>query len=655
MMGGEGWRFAHLEKHPLTDKQLQACLSDAQTSLVLAGAGTGKTSTLLGRIVYLCETAQAELGAVLPLAFAVEAAHEIQQRVVHVAHQLDWVAEDFKARTFHSLGLSIVTQVEGQAPKLSELSDADRLRAFLKEVFLQQSSGNPRYRQVLYRYFTDAEEGEGYPKRSLKDDYVANYGELQCANFLYLMGILYVYKAHYEHDIYLDENTDVPYRCSFYLPQSQTYVEVWDAQTSETHRQRCQAIHQQYGTRCLFYEEDFLLDSSQFLFPLDIPVSYSEGRVSELVEALQDLLLAFKSQGVGSDELVQWINDENQYSVRQRGLLELLLPLYQAYEQYLLQKGEIDFDGMISKAIRYIQQGDFIVPWTDILVDEFQDISLSRLQLIQVMRQQKPSIRLFCVGDDWQTIYQFAGSRLAYIRDIEDYFGEVNVIVLDKTFRFHQGLCRLSSQFIQKNPRQYQKQLDALRAEQEGVVLVAHDPAVIPIRRVVEDFYRSFCGQGDHNVAHKSCLVLARFHHQLPTETVVTQWRNDYPWLDFRVMTIHASKGIEADFVIVLGVESGEYGLPSEKPEGMAWFDKEMEDYPHASERRVFYVALTRAKECVYLCYTQDNPSSFIAELQKIIPLREQRDGYLVSMQAVRQRLVQGCRRLIFHREVQEK
>ncbi len=654
----------------LTDRQYQACTSEALTTLVLAGAGTGKTSTLLGRVLHQCQTGQAVCSSILPLAFAVDAADEIQHRVIAtVKHMLlardafqdvnnmngfkDF--KDFKARTFHSLGLSIVEQVEGERPSLTTLSESEHLLTFLYDVFTQYQTQNSRYRQCLYRYFTVYEkEGEPYPRRSLNDDYIANSGELRCANFLYLMGIPYIYKAHYESDIYLDKASDIPYRCSFYLPQSQRYIEIWDNTVSASYRQRCRAIHQQYGTRCLFYEEDFSLDESLFFFNPELPLAKSWGRVKALVSELQALLLAFKSQGLGSEQLASYIGDNSKsslYSPRQRCLLELLIPLYQAYETYLAERGEIDFDGMILKATRYIQQGDFIVPWSDILIDEFQDISLIRLQLIQAIRQQKPDIRLFCVGDDWQTIYQFAGSRLAYIRDIDAYFGETEVIALDKTFRFHQGLCTLSSEFIQRNPRQYQKQLSALREAQESVVLVEQGEE-IPIAKILAD-----CQSLLSQKSPMSCMILARFHHQLPSDSLLAQWQYDYPMMTFRAMTIHAAKGSEADMVIVLGVDSGEYGLPSEKLEGLDWFEQEKEDYPYASERRVFYVALTRARERVYLCYQPSNPSCFIEELQKTIPLRhlQQRESVLGWAQAVWGRLVQGSRRLILNRKIQKE
>lgn len=647
-------RFANLEKHPLTEKQYQACTSEAAVTLVLAGAGTGKTSTLLGRIAYLYDVKQIDLAHILSLAFAVEAAQEVQQRVEQglggryslSMHQL----EKFKARTFHSLGLYIVEQVEGKRPQLTSLIDDSALRIFLRQQFERLSRSNLRYRQWIYHYFSYQEKAtEGYPKRTLNDDYVGNQTELCLANFFYLMGIPYLYKAHYAPDCIVQ---GMPYQCSFYLPDSQCYIEIWDKTLPEQLRQQYKAIHQAYGTRCLYYDEGFKLEERLFAFPLDRDIARSRGRVDELLDDLFSLLLYFKSQGIDSQQLAQQfiVDSVCCHRLFPEVLMQLLLPLYQAYERHLQVQREIDFDGMIVRATNYIQQGAFVVPWTDVLIDEFQDISLIRLQLIQAIQQQKTSIRLFFVGDDWQTIYQFAGSQLSYIREIEDYFGATSMIALDRTFRFHQGLCDISSRFIQKNPQQYRKELNALKTAQEGIVLVALNEELSDeqvVKRIVEDIREK------SSVSRQvSCLVLARFNHQLPSEAQLHRWQYHYPDMTIRAMSIHASKGIEADYVVVLNLNQGEYGLPSDKTERYPPIAQE-EVYPYASERRVFYVALTRAKERVYLCYDKENPSCFIRELQKEIPLRQlgQRD-LLKSVQKSAIVLLQSMRRLIFNRKI---
>lgn len=696
--------FRYLQKDPLTECQSQACQSEALTTLVLAGAGTGKTSTLMGRIVYLWETQQALPEEILPLAFAVDAAQELQQRLENVVKvhftpntSTDAKENKVKARTFHSLGWHIVQTVENISPKLTIYHEEQVLHKFLKKQFEYLLHYDVSYRRLLFQYFTFYEQvdeitqpydqsidkyvDQDLPRcynerqynssvqnkfsiyrRSLNDDYVSSQAELVIANLLYLLGIPYIYRAHYLQDIYLGKSSQ-PYCCRFYLPQCHTYIELED-ELSALHKGTYpitkvqqyipyQCIHQQHGTQCIFIDKIWvqnLVQQGIGLYDVDlkIPFSHSTGRLDNLFILLQQLFSNVKAKGITSDTLKQNLaiskveSSDSQSTqllmAREEVMYALLKPLLAAYEQELQRRGEMDFDGMILKATYYIERGAFEVPWKEVLIDEFQDISQSRLALIQSMRRQKPYLRLFCVGDDWQTIYQFAGSELQYIRYIERYFGETKKISLDKTFRFHQGICDMSSQFIQQNPMQYCKTLSALREVAESIVLVAYDvdkyvlfggaensvpftkeksSLFILIKAIVQDILNTSPS------SPLTCLILARFQHNLPGEEQPQYWQQIFPCLSFRATTIHASKGTEADFVIILNVEQGEYGLPSEKQAVQRGEERCRESFPYAEERRVFYVAVTRARERVYLCYQKHNPSIFIQELQQYQPLRK--------------------------------
>lgn len=117
----------------------------------------------------------------------------------------------------------------------------------------------------------------------------------------------------------------------------------------------------------------------------------------------------------------------------------------------------------------------------------------------------------------------------------------------------------------------------------------------------------------------KHCLFLARFKHDLPSEELLSQWQSLFPMLTMRADTIHASKGTQADYVVLLNMNAGPYGLPSEKEDLLYQLriTQKEETFPFAQERRVFYVALTRAKERVYLCFNPDTPSCFLEEIQQ--------------------------------------
>ena len=755
--------FDTLERQPLTLKQRQACVSPAQNTLVLAGAGTGKTSTLMGRVAYLIQSQQARADEILMLAFAVEAADEMQERgefllgsrltvisrgqveqggvtqaqvgqggvrqakgaSVNVPNK----SQGFTARTFHSLGLHILQSVQNQEHerktlsseqslnpskdiklKLTQLNEEGRLQAFMRSSFqdlLQQEDG--LYAQALQDYYTfyNDEIAQGI-WRSLADEYVRNPLELMLANTLYLSNIAYQYQAHFADDIYLSPYK--PYRATFFLPACNLYINVFNCVEADldkpqeksalAHRQRreqVRRIHHKRGITALEIYQDKILDgisgelltkvfinslqcqnvdsvqcqnvdseqcqdvdyeqnsitgqsdaqdlpsytaalfvqdspsysielqylqAMQVLFieqlkacprqAMSNPIMRSQGRADQLLQLLTNLMQTLHAEGIDGQVLKQSLSCEMQC------LVDLLNPLYSCYLEALKDESAIDFEQMIQYATAAVRSGAYKVSWRDILIDEFQDISPSRFALIQAIREQKPDIRIFCVGDDWQSIYQFAGSQVRYTRDFEQYFGASQRYTLDMTFRFHQALCDISTRFIQANPLQTRKDLKSFQVESKmGLSLLSDE---MSMDRVLEQIASIQVASLDHNKLPKplSCLVLARFSHLLPSTQELSRWHTRFPHLRIKLSTIHAAKGKEADYVIVLGNQAGQFGLPSDKQSHplIQIIRQDEEDYLHAQERRVFYVAITRARQHVYLLYSVKKPSAFIQELE---------------------------------------
>src|SRR5690606_3200395 len=116
--------FAAVESQPLTERQREACVGDEDNNLVLAGAGTGKTSVMVGRDGYLLKSGQAQASEILMLAFANKAAAEMQERIDHRLGKCG-----ITASTFHKLGKEIIAKVEGQQPSLTPLAEDDKALA----------------------------------------------------------------------------------------------------------------------------------------------------------------------------------------------------------------------------------------------------------------------------------------------------------------------------------------------------------------------------------------------------------------------------------------------------------------------------------------------------------------------------------------------
>ena len=294
-------------------------------------------------------------------------------------------------------------------------------------------------------------------------------------------------------------------------------------------------------------------------------------------------------------------------------------PLLSAYQTQLSAQKSLDFDDLINRAIDYVTKGRFVPRWRFILVDEFQDISEPRARLIRLLRDRGPQASLFCVGDDWQAIYRFTGADLSLTTRFADYFGPSVQRVLDTTFRFNSAIGEVANRFVQTNPAQLPKTL-ATRVQ-------ADSPRVcLCWQRESEDKSQgleSICqiltriSKEARAAAPLRVYLLARFRFSLPDEQQLAQLRQQFPHLGIEAMTIHGAKGKEADQVILCGLSQGRFGLPSQKETHplIEALLPPAEPFAYAEERRLFYVALTRARQQIYLLADQRRPSPFVQEL----------------------------------------
>jgi DNA helicase-4 len=215
------------------------------------------------------------------------------------------------------------------------------------------------------------------------------------------------------------------------------------------------------------------------------------------------------------------------------------------------------------------------------------------------------------VGDDWQAIYRFSGSDVSYTKKFAEHFGSAAVNSLDTTYRFNDKIGNVASRFVQSNPDQIRKTINSLsKAQQAAVTLVPSNNDGVGLKTALTRIAQ----QAEFGA---TVLILARFNFRLPEG--LKQLKTFFPELKLQSMTVHASKGKEADFVIVLGMDRGKFGFPSEKATQplLEMLLPAKEEFAFAEERRLFYVALTRARHHVYLLSDPQNSSAFIRELRK--------------------------------------
>jgi DNA helicase IV len=652
--------FDSVESQPLTNSQRRSCVINEDSNLVLAGAGTGKTSTMIGRAGYLVASGRAKPNELLMLAFARKAAVEMQER--QDSRLQRWLVNDsLKVKTFHALGLEIIGTVEGRRPDLHNM--AEDKHAFTKFIDEQvtECCDDPKYQSMIIRYcgsekfpymnpfdFSSMSEYYEYVRtnelRTLKKEVVKSFEEVVIANFLNANSVAYTYEHPYQVDTAGPDFRQ--YKPDFYLPKYDVYIEHFALDKSGNppvhfgQKKYLDGIewkrnlHTQHGTKLVetysYLKREGLLESrlTEILSAVGvtlIPRSTQEllnelrdsSEVNEFAILLSDFLTLFKESGHSLVELNNKAKSDIDSS-RLSLLLALFTPILDAYQTELSESGQIDFADMILKASDYVESGAFQSPYIHVLVDEFQDISKSRTRLLKAMVHNRPDAGLFAVGDDWQSIYRFTGSNIAYTRDFSDHFGATATTPLDQTFRFNNMIGNASSRFVLQNPEQISKSI-------ESKVTVDH-PALSFTRTVRdEDGLRitleAIVKRSSNNskkVAH--VLVLGRYNFTVAewlTPAAKRRMKTLYPSLTIDFMTVHSAKGKEADFVVILGLGCGKHGFPSEKPTDpiLEWLLPAKEVYPLAEERRLFYVALTRARHRVYLVYNPMEVSSFVREL----------------------------------------
>jgi DNA helicase-4 len=172
-------------------------------------------------------------------------------------------------------------------------------------------------------------------------------------------------------------------------------------------------------------------------------------------------------------------------------------------------------------------------------------------------------------------------------------------------------LAEISSEFVQKNPNQLKKAIVSTNPSTARNTLFIHTDTqaqanVDNLRKVIDSI-------GGGNNGATSLLVMARYNSNLPSRPQVAElWRGP-----FNVQSVHRSKGSEADYVVVMDVIQDFRGFPStiEDDPILGLVLPEPESFKYAEERRLFYVALTRARVECHLIAPIEEPSLFIAEL----------------------------------------
>ena len=665
----------------LNEKQRHAVLAEHKRMLVLAGAGSGKTKTLIQKLLYLLSEKNVKPSSILAITFTKNAANEMidrlilsvegaakyeqiindksltkQQKELERRKQVQskpWIA-NLTVRTFHSLCYHILKNAGGASFDnrfrllIDDLGDQmteeshralapEKSDEILHKILIEQCQ-NVQYLLRLKRYILDfyvdksyvdkAIQSRMYPGQTfyttLKGERVKSKSERDIADWLFRHNIKYVYEPTVNFKTF-------PFNPDFFIPQANLYLEHVSSKSYKTKGKEDE--FESAGKTFVKTFESMCQDSTLFNLALERIVM---GRITDTISQLGSLKYEEEFRGYGEkikDFLVMirrvqsmvkgdYISLDDLLSKsathqheRVRVFYELALPVIKEYNNYCINKSYLDFDDLIIETIRLLKQNPEIRKvyqdrYQYILVDEFQDVNNLQVKLLDLLLT--PDTQLFCVGDDWQSIYGFRGSEVDYIVNFEKYFEDSLVIKLDVNYRSTQTIVDASTEVIKQNKYQIPKEIKAHK----------QTPNKIQIYRA-----REKDGDGVEYMVRKVSELL---NHGISSEEILVLYRRSKMYQPYRhalfqaglkvtARTIHASKGLEAKVVFIIGLTDGYGGFPD------VWLDdvvfrvvKDVKyDMLMEEERRLFYVALTRAKDEVYLITELGSESRFIDEIPK--------------------------------------
>lgn len=292
---------------------------------------------------------------------------------------------------------------------------------------------------------------------------------------------------------------------------------------------------------------------------------------------------------------------------------EFLWEIVNAYQAELLRQEAIDFDDMILRAIEALQNQNVTPAWKHILIDEFQDISGARMELIQALIRFGPHPCFTAVGDDWQAIYRFAGGKLELTTQFDRLVGSNTKTLLQKTFRYNNNIAEVAGRFVMQNPEQFKKHIQTHHSVSEPQIYLLDSRTAENKNEIEHRALQAVSTIRKHDPSG-SIAILARYRYLLTNAQnhITTQHKNNINY-----WTFHGAKGLEADYCILLGFFKGKVGFPNQSKDEalLEALLPSLDSYPYSEERRLFYVALTRAKKKSYLIADSVERSLFVDEL----------------------------------------
>ena len=659
--------FDNCLKYPLDEQQRRSIVSEEDNCLVVSSAGSGKTSSIVGKVKYLIEIKKVNPTRILLISYTNKAAAELTERMG---------IKGLRGYTFHKLALDLIGQQTGQKPSICDNTD-DLFVKIYRELL-----ADSQFRKHAVEYFVDYQANEAdwerrkdekrqqlseqkdvrlkalLPDMDGKQIYVRSEQEQKICFVLSSLGVRFRYEEPYEYSVadamHSQYKPDFSIHFEYDGKPQRLYLEhfgvderglvpAWFAKDQNISYEEAnqkyndgitwkRAAHEKFGTKLIttssadFYHSDIRKMLKRLLLDAGVPLQertdtelygmvLPEGSKQE--KAFIRLIATFVTLLKSSCRSLKDVLKQTDEADDQRSefvIKNIFRPVYDRYEEVLRNNGQIDFTDAILQATE-LCRALHPVSYDYIIVDEFQDISVDRYNFLKALREGEVPAKLYCVGDDWQSIYRFSGSDMALFNDFARFFGPTEINKIETTYRFGEPLVGLSAQFIQRNTAQIQKNIQPF-SEQTKTELT--------FQAYNRNSYCNFIGQLIASIpADKSVFLLGRYSfddYYLSFMYKSVKEGNRFYYIiggrKIEFLTVHKSKGLEADYVILLQCNKDTYGFPSRVSDdpSLQYVLTASDRFPYGEERRLFYVAITRAKVKTWVLYDARYPSVFVDE-----------------------------------------
>ena len=724
--------FDDLEGKSLDSQQREAIVVDEDAVKVIAGAGSGKTFTIQGKVKYLTEKRDVDPSEILAISFSNASVDDLKERI----------EEPIDIKTFHKVGKDILTQYNQYSRP-----DTSALKRIIKRYLTKKALKNEDISKKLIEFFSfyinvppsdddikyegdllDWQEGVDFStlkrrfknkqRETLNNEIVRSYEELYIANFLFIYGIKYTYEKIYSYpnknferefnkfkEFLFSFNEEIPdelknditkdllnltdifeeyeikdYLPDFYLDDYNIYIEHFGlnrncenhligGKSSEEYVKEMEwkrKVHKKYGTTLIetfsYYQSEnrLLTRLAEKLQAQGVEFNEIDYREvyrilleNKTIKEWEDFIVLLKTfielfKGNNYDEtkfkeFYDYVGGLKDSFSKDRTIafLKIVEEIYNDYEAYLLKIKKIDFNDMINKASDCIVKNGLDLPYKYIIVDEYQDTSFTRYNLLRNICNSIGA-KIMVVGDDWQSIYSFSGCDVNIFTKFDNFFDVCETRYIEKTYRNSQQLIDASSNFVMKNPDQTRKELKSSKSLKYPIKLVNFDNDFDEILKF-ELIIKNIINQSTFK--NKKILILGRNNKDIFNLLKNFNVENEYGKRKFEILgdedklrrnkfvkivyrespdvnieyrTVHQSKGLECDNVILINLKNWTEGFPNKIVDDpvLNFVKRNGDSFSYAEERRLFYVALTRTKNNVYLLAPYFKSSVFVQELK---------------------------------------